>query len=634
VTRFSFGGDAIPREQRDRIDALANQFEKLRVAQGERLDRYKTYRNENEAARALTDVGRTYDYGQQKEKGDGRHAIALPFGMALTVKHAYRIAGRLPDAMVDRREETPQEHYRSDTMEKMWWGIVRESAGETQFATGAWDGSQLGASCFEVYFDLARQIPIVRAVDPAGVVVVKGIDDPHSFQRVYRFWDVPVLELQAEYGDAEVMGASVSTSDIQSTHKTGGVDMATVVQACDRNTCVRFALGAKAKLGPKSNTPLWQWDHGLGFVPYVVIPNIGPERDVWGWADYEFVRSLVAYLPQLLSREADILKMVANGAFIEKGTGQSPQTVKDAVKKGGILPSRRDGSVEPIQAPEVPSFQESHAARAIDFFKMLGFAPDAAWGGADTRSGADRTLQLQPLVEYTAMKQTNWVNGLSRIGRMCFRMIESLQVLDATYRGARTSTRSGQRTAFAPFKIGPNVPPVTLGGQPPAPTGDPMLDDPGLQGLMTTEHEGAEVTVPATPADLFDGDYNIRFAWQNRIDPDDPAYVLSELNKFSQAAQSLRTTLEHLGIQAPEDEMKLIEDEAERFPWLRQGMIALIQNQLQAENGQQGGSQTPAGQTADLAGGLQMTQTKDGTALNNDAGAAALGAVGQLYGGA
>jgi hypothetical protein len=410
--------------------------------------------------------------------------------------------------------------------------------------------------------------------------------------------------------------------------------MATVVQACDRNRCVRFALGVRERLGSKRNVPLWEWTHNLGFVPYVVIPNIGPERDVWGWADYEFVRGLVAYLPQLLSREADILKMVANGAFIEKGTGQSPQTVKSTVQKGGILPSRRDGTVEPIQAPEVPSFQEAHAGRAMELFKMLGFAPDAAWGGADTRSGADRTLQMQPLVEYTAMKQTNWVNGLARMGRMCFRMIEQLQVLDATYRGAKVSGRTGQRQAFQPFKIGPQQPPVNLGMQQPEPTGDPMLDDPAMQGMLSAEHDGEEIVVPASPAELFDGDYNIRFAWQNRIDPDDPAYVLSELNKFSQAAQSLRTTLEHLGIPAPEDEMKLIEDEAERFPWLRQGMIALIKNQLQQEGDASAGAQTPSGQLADLSGGLEMTQTKDGSALDSDAGAAALGGISQLYGGA
>lgn len=632
MSLFSFGGSPIPRDYRDRVDALGHEFENLRQAQSERLNRYKTYRQENENSRALDDAkaGLTSDYGRRTASADdSRHAIALPFGMALTVKHAYRIAGRLPDAIVDRREESPQERYRSDTMEKMWWSILRASHGETVFASAAWDGSQLGASCFEVYFDIGLQMPLIRAVDPAGVLVVRGIDDPHNFQRIYRFWEVPVAELQAEYRDVEVAGVDVQVSDIQSTHKVGNVPMATVIQACDKNTCVRFALGAQQKMGPKVNTPLWEWDHNLGFVNYVVIPNIGPERDVWGWADYEFVRGLVAYIPELFSREADILKMVANGAFIEKGTGQPANTVKDTIKKGGVLPSRRDGSVEPIDPPEIPTFQESHSARAMEMVKMLGFAPDAAWGGADTRSGADRTLQLQPLVEYTAMKQTNWVNGLTRIGAMCYRMIEQLQTIDTVYRGAVQSGRTGQRSGFQPFKIGPTAAPVSLGQQP----ADPTVA--ATDQAFLTDDSGEEIVVPATPAELFDGDYTIRFAWQNRIDPDDPAYVLSELNKFSQGAQSLRTTLERLGMQAPEDEMKLIETEAERFPWLRQGMIALIQNQLQAENGQDAGgaagATTPSGQVADA---VQMTQTKDGTALDADAGAKALGGLSQLFGGA
>jgi hypothetical protein len=130
----------------------------------------------------------------------------------------------------------------------------------------------------------------------------------------------------------------------------------------------------------------------------------------------------------------------------------------------------------------------------------------------------------------------------------------------------------------------------------------------------------------------------MRFVWQNRIDPDDPAFVLAELNKFVQGAQSLETTLDRLGVQFPEDEMKRIEREAERFPWLRQGMIALVQAQIQAQNqnGEGGGG---GGRPTDVAGGvmdaLQMMQTPDGSALDADAGAAAMpGGLGPYTGGA
>jgi hypothetical protein len=47
------------------------------------------------------------------------------------------------------------------------------------------------------------------------------------------------------------------------------------------------------------------------------------------------------------------------------------------------------------------------------------------------------------------------------------------------------------------------------------------------------------VDLPRTPKELFDGDYERPLLWNNRIDPDDPSYVLSELNKFQHGAQSL-----------------------------------------------------------------------------------------------
>jgi hypothetical protein len=138
---------------RDELDGYAAEFEALRIADGERLQRYADYVAETEEARIIdlnADIG-DLDYGRKSSRGNTkrRSRIAVPLGQATTVKHAYRISGRLPDAVVDRRAETPEERYRSDTMEKMWWGITRESQGDEQFASAAWDASKLGAACFE-----------------------------------------------------------------------------------------------------------------------------------------------------------------------------------------------------------------------------------------------------------------------------------------------------------------------------------------------------------------------------------------------------------------------------------------------------------------------------------------------------
>jgi len=257
--------------------------------------------------------------------------------------------------------------------------------------------------------------------------------------------------------------------------------------------------------------------------------------------------------------------------------------------------------------------------------KMLGFTPDASWGGSDTRSGSDRALQLQPLVEFTAMKQLNWSTGLTRLAAMCYRMIEKKQAsgLKATYRGSRPGITGKSRQAFTPFQLGPSLGPELGVGE-------------------NADGDEVEFEKPRTPRELFDGDYQIRFVWQNRIDPDDPSYVLSEINKFTAAVQSLRTTLERLGIQAPEDEIKLIEQESEKYPWLREGMIKLVLAEISAAAGQQGAGGGDVGRPVDAAGTLQgalssMMGGGGGSPTRStdvDALGSGLDAPGQLYGGA
>lgn len=595
------------------------EYRNLLAAAGERLNRMESFRRENNLSRQPERhrwAADPFDYGignRRRTSNDEppRHNLTLPLGKALTVKHTYRIAGQLPDAIVDERLDTPEERYRSDTMEKIVWSIIRAS-GDTQLADGAWDASELGSAVFDLYFDEARQMPIFRRVDPLGFVEVQGVDDPHDFQRVYRAWDAPLQSVAAQYRDAIFRGMPVAVNRLAKHHEQGIMDMVRIVQMCDQGRVLRYACGAQQG----QVVGLYEYEHDYGFAPYVAIPNIGPYADVWGWGDYEFVRDLVHYIPALLSREADVVRTVANGAMLEKATGANSHTIKAVLARGGVLSSKRDGSVEPIQAPEMPSFHETHSDRAMDMLKMLGFAPDAAWGLPGSGSGTDRGLQLQPLLEYTAMKQKNWEAGLSRLFSMAFKMIERKMERTVSYRGA-TPSKAGRNVPFL-LQLGPDAEPLNV-----------EVDGP--DGFPTS------VEFPRTPRELFDGDYSVRFNWRNRIDPDDPQYVMSELNKFQQGAQSLETTLENLGVQAPEDEMRRIEKEAERFPWVNQGLVSLLMAQLRG-NAQGTGGGAPVDTGGAMMGALETMSGLGGGgqsgALNADAGASALGGPGVPFGAA
>lgn len=602
----------------DLLDARA-EFASLSAAQQSRIERMSRYRRENSLARqserergvldVLEDYGRT---ARNRPNEMSRHGFQLPLARAITVKHAYRIAGQLPDLVVDERAPTPEERYRSDTMEKIGWAVMRASRGETTFSSGAWDGSELGSSVFDLYFDEALQLPLFRRCDPVGVLEVQGVDDPHDFERVYRAWDVPLGSLAAQYRGKDFRGLPVLVNDMKAHHRDGVQDIIRVVQVCDKQKVCRFALGA----GPGDVVGLFEYQHDYGFTPYVVIPNIGPYEDVWGWADYEFVRELAHYIPALFSREADVLRSVANGGVIEQGTGQQPHTVKHVIQEGGVLTSKREGTVEPIQAPDMPAFHETHSDRAMDLFKMLGFSPDAAWGLPGSGSGTDRGLQLQPLMEYTAMKKLNWQAGLSRLFGMVYKMTETKQTRPATYRGYRPS-RTGKRTPFV-LQFGPGSPAVEA----------EYTDDTGYP---------VSINLPTTARELFDGDYEVRFSWRDRVDPDDPQYVMSEINKFTQGAQSLQTTMENMGVEAPEDEMRRIEKEAERFPWINQGLVSLLMAQFRG-NAQGTGGGAPTDQAGAVGGAMETMMGLGGGgqsgALNTDAGASAMGGTGVPYGGA
>lgn len=606
-------------ERRDDVARLAAEFEALREGDSIRLSLFKDYRDEVNSARhaAIYAGAETSDYGQTHNPSirPPRHNLPLPLAKSLNVKHSHRIAGRMPDAIVDARDQSELERYRSETMEKMWWGTLHASGGDTIISSGAWDASEVGSACYYVYWDADEQKALIQSVDPAGILVVPGVDNPHRFQRVFRFWSRPLESIRAEYRHLSFDGVPVMVDELSASHRFGEVDMVTLVEFDNGQRKTRFALGS----AHENSVPLLELNYGLNFVPYIVIPNIGPDREIWGWADYEFVRALTRYIPVMLGREADILRAVAGGAYKEEGTGQDPDEINRIISNGGVLPSRRDSKVEPIKAPEMPSFADRHAEQIMDLFKMLGFAPDASWGAGDTRSGTDRGLQLQPLRELTAHKQANWSEGLSRLASYVFRMTEKMQVHTATYRGSRPGTTPNSRSAFMPVQLGPQL-------------------DPALGQAESDTGELSEFEMPRNAKDLFGGDYTMRFVWQNRIDPDDPAFVLSEINKFVQGVQSLETTLDRLGFQAPEDEIRRLEDEAERMPWLRQGMIALTIAALRQQGGEGPGQGAGGGATTDVAGGvldaLGMMGTKDGDAQAANAMTSAIpGSTGQLYGG-
>ncbi len=575
------------REARKTADVFTAEFESLREENGARIQHYRDWESEYESSRETDVYLNVTDYGRKIRSDDlERHDLKIPYAHPITQKHAYRVAGRMPDILCRRRDSSAPERYRADTIEKILCAVYGDSQAQLQFASGAHDASLLGAACFDLYYDIEDQMPYFRAVHPGGILVIPGIRDPHQFKRVYRFWNVSVASFRAEYKGVEFPGGQ-TVLDVMPDGDTNSI------------TLIRMSDGEYHRL-MAGGVLLEERRHDYGFAPYIVIPNLGPTHKIWGYSDYEFYRHVAAYYEAVMSRQADLLRAVANGTLIDENSGQDPADIRKGAREGAVIPVRKDGDIRPLEVPQIPAFTDSHVQSIRTALNDLSGTPPAAWGDIGAASGSDRALQMMPQIELTALKQINWAAGLERMNAMLLQMIEKKQLDSKTFTG--TKTRKYAQTAYS----------ITLNAA--STESVELVDENGNQML---DSQGEIVTAPQNPKELIAGDYRTSVIFQQRLDRDDPNFILAELNKFQQGAQSLYTTLTNLGVESPEDEMRLIEQEAERFPWLRSGLIAMIKNQLDSQQSQ-----------GDPAAGIDATQNGGGGAsgaFNFDAFSRGLG---------
>lgn len=604
----------------------------LEAADGPRCNRMRLYRREVEHHREQLDIAEATrsDYGRgiiiPGEPDRQRHDIRLPYALAQTVKHTYRTAGRLPDITVERLDGSEEEQHRQATVEKMLWHSYRQSGDEVSLADVAWDGSLLGASVIEPFYDLMKGCPAWRVSDPAQTHVVPGAYNPHELQRVYCSWAAPKASVIAEYRDKPLdllqpEWGIVDVNGLPDGEHKGGVELVTVHEMKDDTRCIRWC----------GDVVLYHHVHNYGFTPAVVIPNIGPSRMLWGYSDYELVRGVARYYEKFLSRQADVIAFVANGAYVAEKTGLAAATIRTVIREGGILPVKEGGRVEPIQAPDQPVFVERHGVAMETALFDLGFTSPASWGrGGAVSSGTERQMQLQPESELAQLKQAALGAGLERLNAMLLQLWEKKHVGSRSYRGS--IRQRGMRRPYA----------MTLGPTPPAPQPFDAADDPS----QLDPELAATQPLSTDPRELIDGDYQTTVSFKKHLDVHDPQFILAEVNKFSQGVQSLKTTLENLGVQAAEDEMQLIEQEAERFPWLRSGVIAFTKMQLDAQTAQEGQAAAasdvnqPPQAAQDQALGMSGTPGLGFDALatalngNGDTGRPPGAPTGSLYGGA
>jgi hypothetical protein len=392
------------------------------------------------------------------------------------------------------------------------------------------------------------------------------------YARVYRSWTTPVAALVASYRNRNINPFHDDFGPVsveQLVPNEGGEDV---------NRCTVHEVSTDAfKLRWCGSVKLLEYEHGYGICPWAVGANIGPNRQIWGYADTELMADAAIYFQSLMGKQADVVSFAARGAYQDTGTGQPSAKVVEILKKGGVLPGREGAEIKPIEAAGQPSFVSEHLDMAHRAMLEVGFTTTASWSSAEagaSTSGSESGMRLQPTVELARLKQVNMSWALARVNEIILQIAERKILPDdgLSYRGALPLPNG----RVQPFKI-------KLGGVP-----DGQLPEEFLQI--------ADTSLPTA----IDGNYDTNVIFTDRLDVYDPQYALSELSKFTQGAQSLRTTLENLGCQDPDNEIGQIVKEAEQNPWMRSGMIELIKQQIEQGGGGGGDVPMPPGSDAQL----------------------------------
>jgi hypothetical protein len=554
----------------------STELQQLRAQDSQRLGRMVGLRGLAEQFRRDPSGSDQSDYGREYlgTGGGQNHDIRLPYIMATVMKHTHRAGSKVPDVRIERADQSVTEQWRQYALERylaVCWG---NSDGPVQLKDACWDGAMVGSYAFEVEYDIRRQIGCFYSRDPAGIVVVPDPVTIWPYARVYRSWTTPIAALVASYRGRNVNPFNDEYGPVSVEHLVpdeGGTDNArcTIHEVSTADYKLRWCGGVK----------LLEYDHELGICPWVVGANIGPNRQIWGYGDVELMADAAIYFQSLMSKQADVVGFASRGAYMDTGTGQASAKVVDILKKGGVLPGREGAEVKPIETAAQPAFIDEHLDMAHRSMLEVGFTTTASWAssdGAAATSGNEGGMRLQPTVELARLKQVNLAWALARVNEIILRIAEKkiLPEDGLAYRGNLPLPNG--RTQ--PFKL-------KTGGVP---------DD----TLPEQFRDIADTSLPTA----IDGNYETSIVFTDRLDMYDPQYALSELSKFTQGAQSLRTTLENLGCQDPDNEIGQIVKEAEQNPWMRQGMIALIKQQLDAQN--QGGGAMPPGPDAAMPGGV------------------------------
>jgi hypothetical protein len=256
------------------------------------------------------------------------------------------------------------------------------------------DSAVLGDGVFKVTWDTTRALPVVTAVDPAGVTCLRRPDDYRSLLKVTQTYG-------AGPADGRVALPGLPASPGQ------------VVEEWTESTLEVWRDG---ELETRVPNP-------YGFIPYVIFPNLRVPKEPWGQSDLVDLMavnrdlnmrlSVLSHILEVSGNPIAVLENVTDSTGIKVGPGRLWELPKDA--KAYLLDLLSGGGVQ---------LHIEYINLLYRVLHDLAEMPRTAFGdGAGTaKSGVALEIELQPMLQKIARKRSIWSVALEERSRMILRL--------------------------------------------------------------------------------------------------------------------------------------------------------------------------------------------------------------------
>lgn len=395
---------------------------------------------------------------------------------------------------------------------------------------------------------------IFRSVDPKKFYPCYRTDDgPNDFFYVIREDPDRLIEdLEEQYG-----------IPLQSAeHEPGTEGACTVVEYWDKDHYYLVALthrdvtkpdsrGRKEIVREEHNVLLKGGKHTYPAIPFFVLQNIrDPHKDATfegSLSDVEAVAALNKHADQLLSEHAEEILLQIHRPLVYKTDDPQADAAELVATPGAVFTIGADEDVSPLEWPPEPEMVRNHWSWTKDAIDDMSFLPRTAQGELPAGvSGQSMSIANTPLQRILELKKPRRIETLKAIAAFLLNMAEA--------------------------KGAPIVTWCTVG----------------------TQLEETRIT-----KDFIGEDYYVDITWRNMLPRDEIAYEAHQAYLFKTGVQTLPTTLDKLGIEWVESEVKQLLEEyvdpkinPERAMAYASAVMAL--KQLEEQKGPPGAAQQPA----------------------------------------